>query len=61
MPGLILSTGFITGYIAVGVNHGLCSPNIIATEMRYLRKSKRDRIRNETVRMGLGIIPIRKL
>jgi hypothetical protein len=35
------------------------------TEMRYLRKiegkTKRDMIRNQTVRMGLGIIPLKEI
>jgi len=48
--------------------YGLCPPNIVVNckpEMNHLRKierkTKREGIRNKAVRLGLGIIPLRKI
>jgi hypothetical protein len=46
------------------MNHGLRTPNIIVNckppEMRHLGKTKRDRIRNQTIRIGLQITPFKE-
>jgi len=49
------------------MNHGLCTPNIIVNckppKMRHLGKiegkTKRERIRNQTIRIGLQIKPFK--